>query len=160
MSRRLTPVLCVLLWLAAPAWAGSFKIYEGSLGGPGVTAQFPTGIGLIADIDFDASTAEGGGLFFGAADITIEPFGDVIFTAFACQLTSGCGEVNFTPGGAGTGSLVMNDPDPNPKSGVYELGDLTFDSASFGTVELLGCSYAAANSTEQTCDPFKPVQTP
>ena len=139
MIRKLAVAASAWLLCAAPAWAGSFKIYEDSLGGPGVTAAFPTGIGLVADIDFDASTAEGGGLALGAAGITIIPAGDVVFMAFACQLTSGCGEVNFTPGGAGTGSLMINDPDPNPKTGLFELGDLTFDSASFGTIELAGC---------------------
>ena len=160
MIRKLAVAASAWLLCAAPAWAGSFKIYEDSLGGPGVTAAFPTGIGLVADIDFDASTAEGGGLALGAAGITIIPAGDVVFMAFACQLTSGCGEVNFTPGGAGTGSLMINDPDPNPKTGLFELGDLTFDSASFGTIELAGCQYAPASGGEQTCDPFTMVQTP
>ena len=48
----------------------------------------------------------------------------------------------FTPGGAGTGSLVLNDPDAGAHAGIYDVGDLTFDAAGLGPMELVGCNYA------------------
>ena len=163
MLRKLALAVSVLLLAAAPAMASTFQIYEDSLGGPGVTAQFPTGNGLVADIDFDADSAEDGGLLLGGpSEIDITPTGSVIFVAFACQLagcTAGVDYV-FTPGGAGTGSLLLSDPDAGAHSGIYEMGDLTFDAAGLGTIELNGCNYTDGDGTEQTCDPFTLVAVP
>jgi hypothetical protein len=39
------------------------------------------------------------------------------------------------------------------------MGDLTFNVAGVGTIELNGCNYTDGNGTEQTCDPFTLVQT-
>src|SRR2546427_127617 len=44
--------------LAAPAWAGTLRYFEESVGSPGTTALFAPGSGLLADIDYDASSAE------------------------------------------------------------------------------------------------------
>lgn len=142
--------------LAAPAWAGSLQYFEDSLGSPGVTAQFAPGTNLLADIDFNASSAEGGSLFGGASEITIVPLGDAVLVAFACQLAAGCTEgadYVFTPGGAGTGSIVVSDGDIDPQTGQLELGDITWDSLA-GSLQLTGCNYTDANATEQTCSPF------
>jgi hypothetical protein len=129
-SNRFALAVCVLLLLsAAPGWAGSLQIFEGSLGAPGVTAQFPTGNGLTADIDFDASSAEGGGLSFGASEITIVPLGAAVLRAFTCQLAAGCTEgvdYVFTPGGAGVGRIIVNDSDINPKNEIFNLVAIRF----------------------------------
>jgi len=163
MLRRISLAVSVLLLAAAPALASTFQIYEDSLGGPGDTAEFPTGSGSVADIDFDADSAEDGGLLLGGpSEISIQPTGSVIFVAFSCQL-AGCTEgvdYTFTPGAAGTGSLLLSDPDANAHSGIYEMGDLTFDAAGLGTIELLGCNYTDGNGTESTCDPFTLVAVP
>lgn len=163
MLRRISLAVSVLLLAAAPAMASTFQIYEDSLGSPGVTAQFPTGNDLVADIDFDADSAEDGGLLLGGpSEISIKPTGSVVFVAFTCQL-AGCTEgvdYTFTPGNAGAGgSLLLTDPDASAHSGIYELGDLTFDAAGLGTIELLGCNYTDGNGTESTCDPFTLVTT-
>src|ERR1700752_3374846 len=110
---RIALAASALLFAAAPAWASSFQIYEDSLGSPGVTAQFGPGFSLVADVDFDASSAEGGGLLFGASEIEILPQGDAYLVAFVCQ-PAGCTEgvdYTFTAGGAGTGSILISDPD-------------------------------------------------
>ena len=158
-------LLAASVWLlAAPAWAGTLQIYEGSLGSPGVTAVFAPGSGLVGDIDYDASTAESGGLLFGASEITIVPTGDAVLVAFACQV-SGCtaDDYEFVAGGAGVGSLVVNDPTdlfPNPMTGVFELGDLTWDSLIAGSLQLTGCNYTDSNGPpERTCDPFTVATT-
>ena len=163
MLRRISLAVSMLLLAAAPAMASTFQIYEDSLGGPGVTAQFPTGSGQVADIDFDADSAENGGLLLGGpSEISIQPTGSVIFVAFTCQL-AGCTagvDYTFTPGSAGTGSLLLSDPDAGAHSGIYELGDLTFDAAGLGTIELGGCNYTDGAGTERTCDPFTLVAVP
>lgn len=148
----------LLVSLAAPAGAGTLRIYEDSLGSPGVTAIFAAGSGLLGDIDYDASSAEGGGLLFGASEITIVPTGDAVLVAFSCQ-ASGCtsAEYEFTPGGAGVGSLVVTDPTdlfPSLMTGAFEIGDITWDSLVAGSLQLTGCNYTDANADEQTCNPF------
>lgn len=161
MTRKLAFAVSALLLAAAPAWASSFKIFEESLGSPGVTAQFPTGNGLVADIDFDASSAEGGSLLFGASEIHIVPLGDAILTAFSCEL-AGCTEgvdYTFTAGGTGTGSILITDSNVNSETGVRELGLITWNSASSGSLYLAGCNYTDASATERTCDPFTLAQT-
>ncbi|TMA30069.1 MAG: hypothetical protein E6J87_19030 [Deltaproteobacteria bacterium] len=59
----------VFVSLAAPVSAGTLQYFEESLGSPGVTALFTPGTGLIADIDYNASSAEGGSLHYGASEI-------------------------------------------------------------------------------------------
>ncbi len=163
---RLALAVCSLLVAAAPAAAGTLRIWEDSLGAPDTTAPFPNGSGLIADLDFDADSAEGGsGLPFGGpSEIDIRPSGNLVFVAFTCQL-SGCTEnvdYVFTPGGAGTGGLLLSDPNfANPETGIFDIGLLEFDIASgLGTMELVGCNYSDGNETEQTCDPFTLVAVP
>lgn len=161
---RLHAALFAALLLAAPAGASSFSIFESSLGAPGVTAQFPYGSGQIADLDFDADSAEDGGLQFGGpSEMTFIPTGDLIFVAFSCQL-SGCTEnldYVFTPGGAGTGELRVSDSNADAQSGFVDLGLLEFDiAANFGTIELTGCNYTDGTGEERTCDPFTVAQVP
>jgi len=164
MLRKFALAVSVVLLCAAPAMASTFQIYEDSLGGPGDTAEFPTGPRLVADIDFDANSAENGGLLFGGpTGVRIEPTGSVVFMAFTCQL-AGCTEgtdYTFSTGGAGFGYLLLDDPDgTGAHSGIYELGDLTFDAAGLGTIELVACSYTDGNGTpDNHCDPFTLVQT-
>jgi cysteine-rich repeat protein len=155
--KRIALAVCVLLLSAAPARAGSFQIFEGSLGSPGVTAEFQTGSGLLADVDFDASSAEGGGLLFGASEIEIRPLGAVVFLAFTCELAGCTQDVDyvFTPGNAeADGKVIVNDPDVNLKNGVFDLGAIQFDAAGFGGILLAGCNYTGADAVEHNCDPF------
>src|SRR5262249_1621507 len=105
--------------LATPVWAGTLQYFEETHGSPGVTGLYAPGSGLIADIDYDASSAEGGNLYYGASEITIVPLGDAVLTAFTCELAAGCvsgTDYVFTPGGAGQGggSIRITDSDPNP----------------------------------------------
>ena len=156
MNRTIALAVSVLL-LSAPAWAGTLGYFEESLGSPGVTASFAPGNGLIADIDYNASSAEGGSLLFGASEITIIPQGDAVLTAFVCQLAAGCvagTDYVFTAGGAGVGSIVVSDSDSNPQNSVLELGDITWNSLASGSLYLASCNYTDASATERTCSPF------
>jgi hypothetical protein len=154
---RISALAVSVLFLAAPAWAGTLQYFEESLGSPGVTAVFAPGSGLVADIDYDASSAEGGSLLFGASEITILPLGDAVLTAFTCELAAGCVEGTdyvFTPGGAGVGKVVVSDSDSNAQSGILELGLIGWDSLASGSLQLASCNYTDANAVERTCDPF------
>jgi len=153
----------LLLWPAASATASSFQIWEDSAGAPGVSALFPTGSGLLADIDFDADAAEGGALLFGASEIEMIPLGDVVFVDFTCEL-AGCTEnvdYVFTPGGEGVGLIRVSDPNfDSPIHGIFDLGSILFDAAGLGQIRLTGCNYTDANAVERTCDPFTLVNVP
>jgi hypothetical protein len=153
-----------LLLAAAPAAAGTLRFYEASHGAIGVTAHFAPGSALLAEIEFDADTAEGGGLFGGATEIRIQPTGSTVFVDFDCAL-EGCTAQNdyvFTPGGAGQGGLVLvSDPDFQEKHGVFALGTIEFDGAQTpGTIQLVSCNYAALDFEEHTCSPFTLVTLP
>lgn len=159
MRSKLVLAVTVSLFvsLAAPTWAGTLQYFEDSLGSPGVTALYAPGSGLVADIDYDASSAEGGSLLYGASEITIIPLGDAVLVAFTCQLAAGCTEgveYTFTAGGAGTGILQVSDSDIDPQTGLLELGDITWDSLSSGSLYLASCNYTDGSPAERTCDPF------
>jgi PEP-CTERM motif len=159
MRSRLVFAVAVSLLssLSAPAVAGTLQYFEESLGSPGVTAAFAPGSGLVADIDYDASSAEGGSLLFGASEITIVPLGDAVLTAFSCELAAGCAsgtDYVFTAGGAGVGSIVVSDSDSNPQTGILELGLVTWNSLASGSLSLSSCNYTDASATERTCSPF------
>lgn len=156
--RSLWTAVFVSCLVAVPAGATSFDIFESSLGAPGVTAQFGLGAAQIANIDFDADSAEGGGLSLGGpSEVTIVPTGSLFFAAFSCEM-AGCIEdthYSFTPGGAGIGQIVVSDPNQNAQTGIVDLGLIEFDIASaFGTIELTGCNYAGGDAVERQCDPF------
>ena len=156
MNRIAVLAVSVLL-LAAPAWAVGTLQYFDSLGGQGVTALYAPANGLVSDIDYNAGSAEGGSLLFGASEITIIPQGDAVLTAFTCELAAGCvsgTDYVFTPGGAGTGSIVVSDSDSNPQTGILELGTITWDSLTSGSLYLASCNYTDASATERTCSPF------
>ena len=153
----------VFVSLAAPVSAGTLQYFEESLGSPGVTALFTPGTGLIADLDYDASSAEGGSLHYGASEITILPLGDAVLNAFTCELAAGCtsgDDYVFTSGGAGVGSIVVSDSDVNPQTGILELGLIDWDSLGSGSLYLSSCNYTDAGATERTCSPFTLAQTP
>src|SRR6266850_1533457 len=98
----------------------AFAATAASAGARDVTADFPTGPAQIADVDFDANSAEGVGLLLGATEIEIRPTGNVSFTAFSCQL-QGChaDDYVFTPGTADQGGkLLVSDPDFDEKHGI------------------------------------------
>ena len=157
MNRTIALAVSALLFCASPALAGTLQYFEDSLGSPGVTALYAPGSGLVADIDYDASSAEGGSLLYGASEITIVPLGDAVLTAFACQLAAGCtlnADYTFTAGGAGVGKIVVSDSDVNPQTGLLELGDITWNSLSSGSLYLSSCNYTDASATERTCTPF------
>ena len=153
----LAVTLSLFVSLAAPASAVGTLQYFDSLGGQGITALYAPNNGLVSDIDYNAGSAEGGSLLFGASEITIIPLGDAVLTAFVCQLAAGCvsgTDYVFTPGGAGTGSIVVSDSDSNAQNSVLELGDITWNSLASGGLGLLSCNYTDANAVERTCSPF------
>lgn len=162
MARRFFLVFALLI-LADGAAAGSLQFWEDSLGAPGVTATFAPGTGLLADIDFDADSAEGGGLLLGATEIEIRPQGTLVLVGFSCELT-GCTQGNdyvFVPGDAAAGGkVVVSDPDFRSKHGVFDLGTVEFDGADPGSLPLVTCNYTGADGIERTCDPFVLVSLP
>lgn len=162
--RAMSLWLLLSLILALPASAGTLLFWEDSQGAPGVTAPFANGVSLDADIDFDADSAEGGGLLWGATEIEIRPTGSVEFTGFSCQL-QGCFEnvdYVFVPGKSADGArVVVSDPDFQPKNGVWDLGTLRLDAPQdAGSVGLVDCNYTDANGVERSCDPFVLVALP
>ncbi len=160
---RVALAVCSLLVVAAPAGAGTLQFWEDSLGAPGVTAEFPSGAGLVADIDFDADSAEGGGLLIGATEIEIRPQQGVTFVDFTCQLP-GCSPNNdyvFVPGDeAGGGVVLVSDPRVQPVNGIHDLGRIEFDAAQPGAMPLVSCNYAGADGVERSCNPFVLVSLP
>jgi hypothetical protein len=148
---------------ATTASAGSLDFWESSRGARDVTAQFPNGPAQIADVDFDADSAEGGGMLLGATEIEIRPTDNVSFAAFTCQL-KGCNSDDyvFTPGTASQGGkLLVSDPDFDEKHGIYDLGTITFDAPQQpGTMPLVNCNYTGLDFKEHTCSPFVLVSLP
>ena len=148
---------------AAAASAGSLDFWENTRGARDVTAYFPPGPALIADVDFDADSAEGGGLLLGASEIEIRPTGNVSFTAFTCQL-KGChaDDYVFTPGNASQGGKVLvSDPDFDEKHGIYDLGTITFDGPQQpGSMPLVNCNYTGLDFREHSCSQFVLVSLP
>jgi hypothetical protein len=159
MRSKLVFAVCasLLASFAGSASGGTLKLYENSLGGPGTTAQFPGGNGLIADLRYDASTAEGGNLEYPATEITIQAQGDAVLTAFTCQI-SGCADDDWT---LSPTQLFVLDFSGGPIFGIVDIGDLTWDSpGGAGSLYLSTCNYSDANSVERTCNPFTVAQTP
>jgi hypothetical protein len=148
---------------AAPAAAGTLDFWESSHGAQDVTASYPTGTAWTAQIRFDADSAEGGGLLFGASEIQIRPTGSIALGAFSCAL-QGChaDDYVFVPGTANDGAkLVVNDPDLDEKHGIYDLGTITFDGPQDpATMMLVDCSYATLDLQEHSCSPFVLVSLP
>ena len=130
--RRQIALATVLIGLAAPAAAGSLDFWEDSRGAEDVTAVFPTGVAQTAHIVFDASSAETGGLVFGATEIEIRAHGSMDFVAWDCEL-QGCNQSDyiFDEGTESTtprpGRVAVSDPDLDPKFGPYDLGTITFN---------------------------------
>lgn len=154
--------------LAAPAGAipGSLQFYEATYGNPDPNpALFAPGSGLIADLHYDASTAEGGYVDNSPTEITFLPIGDTVLVAFTCQIV-GCsnepGEEDylFIPGGEGTGMLKLSDFSGGPVFGDIDIGNLTWDSAAAGSLYLSRCNYSDADLVERECVPKTIAQTP
>lgn len=161
MFRNLAIVLTLLL--AAPTWASDLQFWEDSQGAPGVTANFNHGTQLSADIDFDADTAEGGGLSQGATEIELRPTGSVSFVDFVCELEGCFPNVDyvFTPGSQAQGGRVLISDDFQPKNGILDLGTLTLDAPQDpGSLDLVDCNYTGLDYVERTCDPFVLVSLP
>ena len=163
--RRLEILLlsAALIAAAAAAGAGSLDFWEDSRGAQDVTAAFPpSGAAQTAHIVFDASSAETGGLIFGASEIEILPEGSMDFVAWDCEL-QGCNESDyvFVPGTDPNGRVAVSDPDVEPKSGLYQLGTITFIGPQEpGTMPLVGCNYTDLEFEEHTCDQFVLVTLP
>jgi hypothetical protein len=163
MTRRTVLFASALLaFFGGAATAGSLDFWEDSRGARDVTADFPTGTAQIADVDFDADSAEGGGMAFGATEIVIRPSGNISFTAFTCQLQGCNGDYEFTPGTASQGGKVsVSDSDAMEKHGIYDLGTIMFDAPqSPGTMPLVECGYTGLDYVERTCSPFVLVSLP
>lgn len=163
-SRRRGGLLaaCAALLAAAPAGAGELTFFESTYGAPGVSAIVGNGTGQRADIDFDASSAEGGALDLGATEIELQPTGSLVLTGFDCQL-AGCdaNDFVFTPGGEGAGAIRVSDPGLGQKSGLHDLGTVDFDAASGpGTLRLTRCNYIGADLGERACTPATLVTVP
>ena len=162
MRRRTILLASAWVAFAAGASAGSLDFWEDSRSARDVTADFPAGTVQVADIDFDADSAEGGGLLFGASEIRIRPTGNVAFTAFTCQLHSCNGDYVFTPGTASQGGQVLvSDSDANEKHGIYDLGTIAFDAPQApGAMPLVECRYTGLDLVERSCSPFVLVSLP
>jgi len=156
-----------VVWLAATAAAGgSLDFWENTRGAEDVTASFPTGPAQTAHIVFDASSAETGGLIFGASEIEILAKGSIDFVAWSCEL-QGCNQsdYSFDPGTESTtprpGRVVVSDPDLDPKSGLYNLGTITFNGPQApGNMPLVNCNYTDLDYHEHSCSPFVLVTLP
>jgi len=168
--RRLEILLlsAALIAAAAAAAAGSLDFWEDSRGAQDVTAVFPTsGTAQTAHIVFDASSAETGGLIFGASEIEILPQGsmDFVVGGWDCELL-GCNASDwvFEPGTENSnppGRLAVSDPDVDPKAGRYDLGTITFIGPQEpGTMPLVGCNYTDLEFHEHTCNQFVLVTLP
>lgn len=161
--KRLVPLTLAAV-LAAPATAGTLLFWENTQGAPGVTAQFSHGVSLNADVDFDADSAEGGGLLWGATEIEIRPTGSVAFVDFSCELQGCFQNVDyvFVPGTSGDGArVVVSDPDFQSKNGIWDLGTLQIDAPQdAGSVGLVDCNYTGQDFEEHSCDPFVLVSLP
>ena len=162
MRRRTILFASVLVAFAVDASAGLLDFWEDSRGARDVTANYPTGMTQIADIDFDADSAEGGGMAFGATEIDIRPTGNVSFTSFTCQLEGCAGNYEFTPGTESQGGrLVVSDFDGHEKHGLYDLGTIAFAAPQQpGAMPLVGCRYMGRDFVERSCSPFVLVSLP
>ncbi len=163
-KHKITLVGAAILFAASLAAAGSLDFWEDARGAQDVTALFPTGPAQVAHIVFDADSAEGGGIQGGASEIEIRPTGSAVFTAFSCAF-QGCSPGNdytFVGGGAGTGLVLVTDPDfEGEKHGIHDLGTITFEAPQEpGGMPLIGCNYVDLNFVERTCTPFVLVTLP
>ena len=167
MRRRTIRFASALFALAATAAsAGSLDVWEDSRGAPDVTASFPVGPAQQARIFYDASSAETGGLLFGASDIQIQAKGSIDFVDFDCNLP-GCNQQDyvFDPGTEFTtprpGKLTVTHFDSEPQSGIKDIGTITFHAPQEpGTMPLVDCFYTDLDSHEHTCSPFVLVTLP
>ena len=164
VTRTITLLASAALFGAAtPAAAGSLDFWESSLGAQDTTANFPIGPAQVASIVYDADSAEGGGLLFGASEIEIRPAGSAVFTAFSCAFHP-CSQNNdytFTTGGSGTGLLRVTDSYADEQHGVRPLGTITFDGPQQpGSMPLVTCNYTGLDLQERTCNPFVLVSLP
>jgi hypothetical protein len=153
----------VLIGLAAPAAAGSLDFWEATHGAQDVTAHFPTGNAQVAEIYFDADSAETGGLVFGATEIEFRATGSVDFTNFQCGL-AGCNAADWAMGPTTKEPFEfvrVNDSDTEEKHGLYHLGTITFDGPQEpGDMLLYGCNYTTLDNVERTCSQFVVVTLP
>ena len=156
-------MIALLAGAAVPAAAGSLDFWESSRGAQDTTATFPTGPAQVASIVYDADSAEGGGLLFGASEIEIRPAGSTVFTAFSCSFQP-CQKNNdytFTTGGQGAGLLRVTDSYADEQHGVRPLGAITFDGPEQpGSMPLVTCNYTGLDLQERTCSPFVLVSLP
>jgi hypothetical protein len=169
MSQQ-SKILRTLLWsaaawlAAAPAAAGTLDLWENTHGAEDVTALFPTGVARTAHIVFNANSGEGGGVLDGVTGIRIEPSGSVVFTAFHCDLDPCVAgeDYTFTPGGAGTGVVFVNDWNSFGEiHGIHGVGTITFDGPQEpGAVLLKDCNYLGLDSQEHSCTPFMLARLP
>jgi hypothetical protein len=170
MQMRRLEILLVsaaILSAAATAAAGSLDFWEDSRGAQDVTAFFPpSSVAQIAHIVFDASSAETGGLIFGASEIEVIAQGSMDFVDWDCEL-QGCNQSDyvFDPGTQFTsprpGRVAVSDPDLDPKFGPYDLGTITFNGPQApGTMPLVNCNYTDLEYQEHSCNQFVLVTLP
>jgi hypothetical protein len=153
----------LLAFAAKAATAGSLDFWENSRGAEDVTAHFPTGNAQVAEIYFDADSAETGGLVFGATEMEFRATGSVDFTGFQCGL-AGCNAADWAMGPTTKEPFEfvrVNDSDTEEKHGLYHMGTITFDGPQQpGSMFLYGCNYTTLDYVERTCTQFVVVQLP
>jgi hypothetical protein len=111
--------------------------------------------GLVLDLNYDASTAEYGGIY-GFGELLIETTGDLVMNAFTCEATT------CTPafGGDGSTSVGVTGGDSiTGETGIEDLGLLTI-TGNAGTVDVVGGRYFDAFFNDrQMIDAQNPAYT-
>ena len=114
--------------------AGTLAFFETSAGAGNTLNTGPV-TDLLIDVDYDAASAEGGGLF-GFAEITFQTTGDVIFSgaptcqAASCFFNASANSIALSGGDAGLGEF----------GAIFDLLTVTI-TGTLGTVELTSGTY-------------------
>jgi len=147
MFKRMILVVAVLA-LAAPvtSWAGTLQFYDAAAG-EGNTNTYPGPVsGLVLDLDYNASSAENGGIFGFGELVVLTTGGDLTIDSFACQAvsctfsTTGNTRLEATGGDTSSG-----------ETGVHDFG--TISLSGFGRLELVSGNYFDFGFGVQTVEP-------
>jgi hypothetical protein len=152
-TRAFVVASCLLL-LAGRGEAGSLQLFEASAGaGSTLVIGGPVSNSAL-DIDYDASSAEGGELF-GFSVLLLQTTGDVVFTSSVVCQAAGC---IFNPDVSNpTTQIRFSGGNPAGETGIQNLATIGI-TGSFGTVEVVGGSgggqYFAPLISQQEFSPF------
>jgi len=148
MWNTLLITMILVLGTAAVAKAGTLQFFEASAGEGNTRVISSLADHLVLDIDYNAGSAEHGGIF-GFSDIQIITTGDYTIDSFACQAvdcTSGL--QNF-----GTTLVATGGDTASGEMTALNFGLLTI-SGTLGDVRLVAGNYIDFASNPQTVDPF------